>query len=334
VNDRLSISAMNSATTRSWQTLLTASTLCRNCQRRLIHTTRPLLQGQQQQQKIPRVISTLGLPAVDISSKRTIAPRFLGKDFVAQPLGAPVGVKRPPLPQDDPIAEEEAMLRLQQGGIKGRLDRNTVIRQDLLKGLDRSHVRDYKNITKAPMGGKFYLGNKALYKSELSLYWPNLLGKTLAGEQTSTTELLSGMISVVCLFQRQWAFDQTTTFVGSKENPQLAELLSQNSDVAQKIEINMEHVSAVGIFGWLFQWQLRRQRTEQEQHDYLVLSGFPQSQRESLGIMNNSIGYVFLVDQNCRIRWSGCAQGTDEEKQTLWQGVNTLINRAKLPKKS
>jgi ATPase complex subunit ATP10 len=321
---------MKSPTIQSWQNLLTALSLCRNCHRRLLHTTRPLLQQQPQQQKIPREISTLGLPAVDISSHRTIGPRFLGKDFVAQPLGAPIGVKRPPLPQDDPIAEQEAMLRLQSGGLKGRLDRNTSIRQDLLKDMDRSHVRDYKNITKAPLGGKFYLANKALYKSNLSLYWPNLLGKNLAGEQSSTTGLLTGMISVVCLFQRQWAFDQTTTFVGSKDNPELDELLSQNSDVAQKIEINMEHVSAVGVFGWLFQWQLRRQRTKQEQENYLVLSGFPQLQREALGIMNNSLGYVFLVDQDCKIRWSGCAQAIDEERQTLLQGANTLINRAKL----
>jgi ATPase complex subunit ATP10 len=45
--------------------------------------------------------------------------------------------------------------------------------------------------------------------------------------------------------------------------------------------------------------------------------------------MNNSIGYVFLVDEQCKIRWSACAQATDEEKQTLLQSVKTLINRAK-----
>jgi ATPase complex subunit ATP10 len=212
---------------------------------------------------------------------------------------------------------------------QGLLDSNTATRQHLLKTLDRSHIRDYRNITKAKGGGKFYLGNPLLYKSSLALYWPNLKGRTLLRNGADTTTLLKGQISMVCLFQRQWAHAQTQSYVGVKEHPELAWVIEEHKDIVQKVEISMEDIQGFSIFGRLFDWNLRRSKTDQEQDRYFTTQGVPVGMKESLGIMNNSVGYIFLVDQNCKIRWSACADALPEEKEYLLKGLKSLISQAK-----
>jgi mitochondrial ATPase complex subunit ATP10 len=300
---------------------------CRQCQRRLLHSSRRLHQTASPNNGPD--LTPLGLPKVDIAPKRQIAPRMLKKDFEAKPLGAPVGVNRAPRPSDDPVADFQRSMAAKSKDWAGRLDSNTATRQHLLKTMDRSHVRDYKNITNAKGGGKFYLANPKLYRSNISLYWPNLKGRTLASEEADTTTLLKGWISVVCLFQRQWALAQTRTYVGSKEHPELAKVIKENQDVAQILDISMEDLAGFSLFARMFEWNLRRGKTKEEQQRYFVTSNIPVVIKESLAVMNNSVGYVFLVDEDCKIRWSACAQASPEEKDSLINGITSMIERSR-----
>jgi mitochondrial ATPase complex subunit ATP10 len=306
--------------------LLDIAAPCHRCQHRHFHLSNAQRQTTNQN---PPDLSPAGLPLVSIRPSRAIAPRILSKNFEAKPLGAPIGVKQPPKPSDDPIAEELRSMQTKTKDWKGRLDSNTVTRQHLLKTLDRSHIRDYRNITKAKGGGKFYLANPLLYKSSQALYWPNFKGRTLQREDADTTTLMKGRISIVSLFQRQWAYAQTQSYVGIKGHPELAQMIEENRDIVQNMEISMENVQSVSILGRLFEWNLRRGRTDEEQDRYFMTQGIPVVIRESLGIMNNSVGYVFLVDQKCKIRWSACAEALPEEKESLFKGLRSLINQAK-----
>ena len=48
---------------------------------------------------------------------------------------------------------------------------------------------------------------------------------------------------------------------------------------------------------------------------------------------NSRIGYVYLVDQNLKIRWAGCADATEEEVEALFRCAVLLIQRHKKPPK-
>ena len=49
--------------------------------------------------------------------------------------------------------------------------------------------------------------------------------------------------------------------------------------------------------------------------------------REPLGMINSRIGYVYLVDENVKIRWAGCADAKEEEEEALIRCVGVLHNR-------
>jgi ATPase complex subunit ATP10 len=49
--------------------------------------------------------------------------------------------------------------------------------------------------------------------------------------------------------------------------------------------------------------------------------------REPLGMTNSRIGYVYLVDENLKIRWAACADAKDEEEEALIRCTGVLLNR-------
>lgn len=47
-----------------------------------------------------------------------------------------------------------------------------------------------------------------------------------------------------------------------------------------------------------------------------------------LGLDNKLVGYVFLIDQNLKVRWAGCGPATEEEVESLRKGAAVLMKRA------
>lgn len=43
---------------------------------------------------------------------------------------------------------------------------------------------------------------------------------------------------------------------------------------------------------------------------------------------NSKVGYVYLIDENLKIRWGGCADATLEEAQALETCTGVLLKRA------
>jgi ATPase complex subunit ATP10 len=56
--------------------------------------------------------------------------------------------------------------------------------------------------------------------------------------------------------------------------------------------------------------------------------------REPMGMTNSKVGYVYLVDENLKIRWGGCADAMVEETQALENCTGVLLKRLeRLPQK-
>jgi len=49
--------------------------------------------------------------------------------------------------------------------------------------------------------------------------------------------------------------------------------------------------------------------------------------REQLGMTNSRIGYVYLVDENVKIRWAACADAKIEEEEALIRCAGVLLRR-------
>lgn len=185
--------------------------------------------------------------------------------------------------------------------------------------------------------GKSFLAPPSIFKAEPSLYFPNFFGQTLRKDKgyRDTTEVLEGKITVVSLYSSVWAENQAKTFASQTENPELHKIIDARDGVAQFVEINIEDVYLKHLMIRMFMYRLRKQRTPEAWNRYfLVKQNVSIEDADSIGFLNGKVGYTYLVDDNCKIRWAGSGMAEGDEKEGLVKGVKRLIDDFQNKKKA
>ena len=92
------------------------------------------------------------------------------------------------------------------------------------------------------------------------------------------------------------------------------------------MDVNLEDNSLKASLIRLFMPSLRR-KLPQAQHEryFLVRRGMTDEIRQGIGMLNSKVGYVYLVDSECRIRWAGSGPAGKEEMESLVKGVGKLV---------
>lgn len=214
-------------------------------------------------------------------------------------------------------------------------ERNLAKRADLVEKWGTNYFRDFKNIRKY-REGKTFVANPRIFKKEVAMYFPNLHGDTLEegakGKGRDTTDVLKGKVSVVRLYSSAWGEAQVESFTGRKENPGLWEVLEGAPGIAQTVDVNVEENTMKAWIIAMFSWKQRLVRKKEEWARYFVVRrGMNQMVRESIGALNGRVGYVYLVDDECKIRWAGSANAEGTEKEDLVRGLRRCVEEAKNP---
>lgn len=207
--------------------------------------------------------------------------------------------------------------------------RNLAKRADLVEKWGTNYFRDFKNIRKY-RSGKTFMANPRIFRKEAALYFPNFHGETLAEVSADTTNVLKGRVSVVNVYSSQWGETQARSFTGAKENPELQKILKENGTVAQMVDINIEENSMKAWIIALFKWQLKAKRSQEEWGRYFIVrKGVSEKIREMIGLLNGRVGYVYVVDEECRIRWAGSGDAEGTEMQDMNKGFKKLVETRK-----
>jgi ATPase complex subunit ATP10 len=180
--------------------------------------------------------------------------------------------------------------------------------------------------------GKSFLANPKIFKSSASLYFPNLHGTTLASKSPSdTTPVLKGKVSVVSVWSSLWGENQVKSFTGRDSNPELQQFVSKNKKLVQRVDVHIEENVLKAWLVALFQSRLRSQRAEEDWGKYFIVrKGINESIRETIGILNGRVGYVYLLDEECKIRWAASGNAEGGERETMMRGLQKLVENAAL----
>ncbi len=244
--------------------------------------------------------------------------------FVPKPLGRPIGFQNAPQAGENTTTPQS---KKNYSNMTMR-ERNLEKRKDLVEKWGTNYFRDFKNIRKY-RSGKTFLANPKIFKKEAALYFPNFHGETLAEKSADTTPVLQGKISVVNIYSSQWGEAQVQTFTGKKANAELHEALSQYRGVAQMVDLNIEENYMKAWIIALFQWRLRAARIKEDWGKYFIIrKGVSEKIRESIGLLNGRVGYVYLVDEQCKIRWAGSGNAEGTEMEDLNKGFKKLASEA------
>jgi mitochondrial ATPase complex subunit ATP10 len=194
--------------------------------------------------------------------------------------------------------------------------------------ISRPYFREWSNIDLHK--GKTFIAPPRLFRGDLSLYFPNLHGDTIAKRDNlarDTTTVLEGKASVVSVFGNVWAQNQVKTLVSKEANPELHSVIEKSGGMAQLVQVNSEDNALRNWLIWLFKRSVRKQVGKENWDRYFIVrKGISDEIRESIGLLNSKVGYTYLVDHECRIRWAASGPSLPEEREGLAKGVRRILD--------
>ena len=178
--------------------------------------------------------------------------------------------------------------------------------------------------------GKNFLATPKLFRAETALYFPNMQGYTLADVKGihDTTKVMRGKYSIVRMLCDQWSVDQANTYTSAEHNPAL------HAELERLGEKGLQIVNITIMEGWIRRllvwyhtdWQREQMPESEWDRWFVVTKGISDYTMLDINMINAKVGHVFLVDTQCKIRWTGCGDATDQEKQSLLAAVRKLVD--------
>ncbi|RFU36017.1 hypothetical protein B7463_g338, partial [Scytalidium lignicola] len=271
--------------------------------------------------------SALETPATPPPSALEGAPRTSGKavtEFTPKPLDRPIGVTKPPRAGDNTGIDNRSWRERRDDFVN--YDKHIIRRKQLTAKMSTPYYREWSNMRHHK--GKSFVAPPKLFRADRALYFPNFHGRTLIKDKKlrDTTSVLEDKVSVVSIFNSAWAENQAATFASEKQNPELHQVLEYNKDVAQKIQINIEDNFMKAWIIKLFRPRLRRRLRKEDWDRYFVVrKGVTDENKDAIGLLNSKVGYTYLLDGDCKIRWAGSGNAEPDEKEGLVKGLRRLV---------
>ncbi|KAI9819905.1 MAG: Mitochondrial ATPase complex subunit atp10 [Pycnora praestabilis] len=298
---------INQSRTLRYLSVISEARICTKCQYRLLRTS-----ATHNGSKI-----TPPSPLAEASSTKD-------EEHNPKPLNRPIGLATPPKAGQNSGLDTRTWRQRRSDFLN--YDKHIERRKQLTKQVAKPYFREWTNMRHHK--GKSFLSNPKLFRAERALYFPNLHGVTLASPKTpqDTTPVLKYKISVVSVFSSTWAERQVATFISENENAELHQVLKQSPQVTQRVNVNIEENALKAGLIRLFMPSIRRRISKDAHGRYFVVRrGMTDDIRDAIGLLNGKVGYVYLVDEACRIRWAGSGKAEGDEKEGLVRGVKRLL---------
>ena len=123
------------------------------------------------------------------------------------------------------------------------------------------------------------------------------------------------------------------SFISKKSNPTLHNLLQSFPNKLQRGHINVQVDAGRAWLQSLWAYKLRGMYPEEEWSRFWsvkaaqdVQRGLTDEIRDAMGYLNTHVGYVYLLDEDCKIRWAGSGEAWPGEVDNLNMGIKRLLS--------
>ncbi|KAG0055434.1 Mitochondrial ATPase complex subunit atp10 [Gryganskiella cystojenkinii] len=201
--------------------------------------------------------------------------------------------------------------------------KNLEKRKELLQDFQSGYFSEFSELSKT--GSKLWKATTTMVNADKALYMPNIIGTSLkSSEPVELVDLLKGRISLVTISGTRFGEEHTETYM----KPFLEKYSANaNDSKVQLVELNIqENPLKAGLVKLMVPF-VKKNIPEERHENYVLHYKSIKHLKDPLSMQNSYLGYVFLVDTNCKIRWGAHGPGTEIEIQTLLDSVQRLLER-------
>lgn len=261
------------------------------------------------------------------------APRFATtlKEAAKPPLTKSVVIDKP-FGLDQPVLlNHKVMETFQLSKIKHEIfSAEARERRQLKLDYELVHSPFYESKSFLNTNGKIFTPPISYFKPDKSKYFPDFTSKTLNGDETSMFDVLSrAKVSIVRLYSTMSGEKCVNSYFdvdGSNYAKNDFEKFRKNHPQSQMIDINIPSNWAKGFMINLSKLSIKKLISKERHALYFILPEhiLQYDIRRKLHCDNMCSGYIYLIDQNGRLRWGTSGYSTEEELKLMWKCVRGL----------
>lgn len=189
---------------------------------------------------------------------------------------------------------------------------------------DIAHSPFYESKSFENTKGKIFMPPISYFKQEKAKYFPNLEATSLLGKHTNLYSEFKDKVSLVRIFATLSGENCTKTYVGQYLNKEQYDEFQKQYPNAQLIDLFVPQSWVKGLF--VSSGSLRRSVPKIRQDTFFLLPHgcLDVDSRRTLKCDNTCAGYLYVVDEEGKIRWATSGNATESEKEVLWKTVRGL----------
>ncbi|KAG0273317.1 Mitochondrial ATPase complex subunit atp10 [Linnemannia exigua] len=274
--------------------------------------------------------------ASDKDDKPEGAGAVATRDLPLSPYGGRFGVPEQPMSTKS-IAQAQANngkrspFSKAKDGVKNKVNdwtdekKNLEKRKELLHDFQSGYFAEFSELSKT--GSKLWKATPSMINPDKALYMPNIIGTSLkTSEPVELVDLLRGKISLVAISGTRFGEEHIESYMTPflKRWPMT---VGNNSSKVQLVELNIqENPLKAGLVRMMVPF-VKKTIPEERHANYVLHYKSIKHLKDPLSMQNSYLGYVFLVDSNCKIRWGAHGPASETEVKTLLESVQKLSER-------
>lgn len=191
---------------------------------------------------------------------------------------------------------------------------------------DIAHSPFYESKSFANTQGKIFTPPVSYFRKDKAKYFPDFQAYTLLNEKRALHDVLKGKVTLLRVFSTISGENCVNTYTkDSLSEDGYSELQSKYPNT-QIVDVNLPQSWIKGLFVKLAKSNLRSIIPPARQNLYYIVSHslFTLDVKTTLKCDNMCSGYLYLLDQDGKIRWATSGYAADEECEVLWRSVRGL----------
>ncbi|KAF9548734.1 Mitochondrial ATPase complex subunit atp10 [Mortierella hygrophila] len=266
---------------------------------------------------------------------KSAAGELAARELPLSPYGGRFGVPEQPMSTKS-IAQAQANngrrspFSKAKEGVKNKVHdwtdekKNLEKRKELLHDFQSGYFAEFSELSKT--GSKLWKATSNMINADKALYMPNIIGTSLkTSEPVELVDLLRGKISLMAISGTRFGEEHTESYMTPflKRWP----MTVANNSKVQLVELNIqENPLKAGLVRMMVPF-VKKTIPEERHENYMLHYKSIKHLKDPLSMQNSYLGYVFLVDSNCKIRWGAHGPATEAEVKTLLESVQKLSER-------